>query len=194
MKEEQTIQKTISHEAINQLPLKSFDGKVVVVSDPEKLDKTIAELRKHEVFGFDTETRPAFVKGQRYQVALIQLALPHKVFLLRIRHTGLTPALVDFLEEPKIKKVGLALRDDLIALQRLQKFTPGGFVELAQLTKEAGYEVESAKKLTALLLGFRISKSAQTSNWEAQTLTEKQIQYAATDAWVCLEIYRKIKS
>ncbi|MCI0751392.1 MAG: 3'-5' exonuclease domain-containing protein 2 [Flammeovirgaceae bacterium] len=192
MKESPSQVLSITHEEINQLPLKSFEGKVVVVSDPEKLEHVIEELTGHKVYGFDTETRPAFVKGQRYQVSLIQLALEHKVFLIRIKHTGITESLLGFLQNEKIKKVGLALRDDLIALQRIKKFNPGGFTELSQLTKEAGYQVESAKKLTALLLGFRISKSAQTSNWEAQTLTEKQIQYAATDAWVCLEIYKRL--
>ena len=59
----------------------------------------------------------------------------------------------------------------------------------AELSRQAGLEVESVKKLTALLLGFRISKSAQTSNWEAESLDPKQISYAATDAWVCMQIY-----
>ena len=67
-----------------------------------------------------------------------------------------------------------------------------GFFELADLAKKSGLQVESVKKLTALLLGFRISKSAQTSNWEASVFNEKQISYAATDAWVCLNIYNKL--
>jgi ribonuclease D len=184
---------TISQEEINQLPLRSFEGQIVVVRHPDKVGMAVEEIRDHGVAGFDTETRPAFVKGQRYNVALLQLALPRKVFLFRLQFTGLTPELVHYLQDKKQAKVGLALRDDLIALQRLQKFKPDGFLELAQLTRQAGYEVESAKKLTALLLGFRISKSAQTSNWEAPNLTQKQLYYAATDAWVCLEMYRKLK-
>jgi ribonuclease D len=100
---------------------------------------------------------------------------------------------VEFFQNDTIHKVGVGLRDDLVALQRLESFTPGGFVELTHLTKQVGVEVESVKKLTGLLLGFRISKSAQTSNWEAPTLTEKQIEYASTDAWVCLQMYKKIE-
>jgi ribonuclease D len=122
----------------------------------------------------------------------MQVALPEKVFLIRIKQTGITEHMVNFLESERILKAGVALRDDIKALQRLKQYTPKGFIELAELSKQAGLQVESVKKLTALLLGFRISKSAQTSNWEADVLQEKQISYAATDAWVCLQIYQKL--
>ncbi len=184
---------TITHEEIQTLPLHAFKGHVSVITDPAKLSRSIKEMEKAVHLGFDTETRPAFVKGQRYTVALMQLASEERVWLIRLQQTGFIPALVEFLENNAVQKVGVGLRDDLNALQRLQRFSPGGFVELTHLTKQVGVEVESVKKLTGLLLGFRISKSAQTSNWEAPTLTEKQIEYAATDAWVCLQMYKKIE-
>jgi ribonuclease D len=183
---------TISLEEIQNLPLKSFTGKVSVITDPGKLARVLVEIAKVGPVGFDTETRPAFVKGQRYKVALIQLASEEKVWLVRLQQTGFTPELVAFFQDKTIEKVGVGLRDDLIALQRLQPFIPGGFIELTNLTRQVGIEVESVKKLTGLLLGYRISKSAQTSNWEAPTLTEKQVEYAATDAWVCLQMYKKV--
>lgn len=184
---------SITHEEIQTLPLHAYKGKVSVITEPEKLSKSLKEIVKAGPLGFDTETRPAFVKGQRYKVALIQLASEERVWLIRLQQTGFTPELMEFFQNDSIHKVGVGLRDDLIALQRLQPFVPAGFVELTQLTKQAGLEVESVKKLTGLLLGYRISKSAQTSNWEAQTLTEKQIEYAATDAWVCLQMYKKVE-
>lgn len=183
---------TIDHSEIQTLPLKAFEGKIVVVQEHARLVRALDEIKEHDAAGFDTETRPAFVKGQRYNVALMQLALPHKAFLFRLQATGLTTELIDYLQDKEKLKVGLALRDDLTALQRLKRFKPDGFLELTHLTRKAGYQAESIKKLTALLLGFRISKGAQTSNWEAPTLTQKQLQYAATDAWVCLEIFRKV--
>jgi ribonuclease D len=183
---------TITHEEIQTLPLHAFSGQVSVITTPDTLIKALTETATAGPIGFDTETRPAFVKGQRYNVALIQLASQDKVWLIRLQHTGFIPELVSFFQDPTIQKVGVGLRDDLIALQRLHAFIPKGFVELTQLTKQAGIEVESVKKLTGLLLGYRISKSAQTSNWEAATLTEKQIEYAATDAWVCLQMYKKV--
>lgn len=183
---------TITHEEISALPLKCFSGKVSVVSESEKLSKVIHEVMKHPVVGFDTETRPSFHKGQLHKVSLMQIALPQKVFLVRLQHTGITEELTGFLESESVIKSGVGIRDDIHALQRLRRFQPKGFVELSTIAKEAGLQVESVKKLTALLLGFRISKSAQTSNWEAQSLTQKQIEYAATDAWVCLELYKKL--
>jgi len=183
---------TITNEEINELPLGAFEGKVSVIIDTDKVEKAFAEIRKHRMVGFDTETKPVFVSGHSNKVALMQIALPEKVFLIRLNQTGMSKAIVDFLQNESILKAGVALRDDIKGLQKLHHYHPGGFVELAHLSKEAGLQVESVKKLTALLLGFRISKSAQTSNWEAETLNEKQISYAATDAWVCLEIYKKL--
>lgn len=183
---------TISNEEINALPLGAFEGKTIIVSEEKKIIHAFDEIKEHEVVGFDTETKPVFVRGQQNKVALMQVALPDKVFLIRLKQTGITPHLVEFLESDSILKAGVALRDDIKALQRLKHYKPGGFIELASMSKEAGLQVESVKKLTALLLGFRISKSAQTSNWEAEVLHEKQISYAATDAWVCLQIYKKL--
>lgn len=186
--------KTISHDEINALPLKAFMGEILLVTNAAQLPEVFAEIQKHTVVGFDTETKPAFVKGQVFKVALLQLAIPGKVFLIRLNMTGLTEAIVRFFENENVIKAGVGLRDDIKILHRLEKFTPAGFAELSTMARETGLEVESVKKLTALLLGFRISKGAQTSNWEAEQLNEKQIVYAATDAWVCLEIYKKLKS
>ncbi len=186
------LKPTISNEEMNALPLGAFEGKTIIVSEEKKISHAFDEIKEHDVVGFDTETKPVFVSGHQNKVALMQVALPNKVFLIRLKQTGITPHLVEFLESDHILKAGVALRDDIKALQRLKHYKPGGFIELANLSKQAGLQVESVKKLTALLLGFRISKSAQTSNWEAETLHEKQISYAATDAWVCLQIYKKL--
>jgi ribonuclease D len=189
---EPAIKTTISTEELNQLPLKAFDGKVHVLTEAEKLSKIYKEIEKHPVVGFDTETRPSFKRGQNFKVALIQLALPNQVYLIRTHHTGLPEELSSIFENPNIVKAGVAIHDDIKALQKFRKFEPASFVDLSTVARKAGYQVESVKKLTALFLGFRISKSAQTSNWEAPTLTEKQLEYAATDAWVCLQIYKHL--
>jgi len=185
---------TITHEEINELPLCAFEGEIELVDDAKHLAKAFEEIDRHHMVGFDTETKPVFVRGHQNKVALMQIALNEKVFLIRINHTGLQPEIIRFLENEHILKAGVALRDDIKALQRLKRFEPKGVVELADLAKKAGLEIEGVKKLAGLLLGFRISKSVQTSNWEAATLNEKQISYAATDAWVCLEIFNKLKA
>ena len=185
--------KNISNEEVNQLPMGAFDGPVEVISEPAEVPAAFKEINRHERVGFDTETKPVFVRGHFNKVAILQIAIPGKAFLFRLNATGLTDEMKEFFQSEKVLKIGVAIRDDIKALQHLKKFKPGGFVELTTLTRAAGYEVESVKKLTALVLGFRISKSAQTSNWEAPLLDEKQIIYAATDAWVCLRIYESLK-
>ena len=190
----QELRTNITTEEINDLPLKSFEGKVVMVHDAVGVGKAFHEISKQDVIGFDTETRPSFHKGQFYDVALLQIALEHPVYLIRLNDPGITQEMVKFFEDENILKAGVGVRDDIRVLQKLHRFKAAGFVELTALSKEAGLQVESVKKLTALLLGFRISKSAQTSNWEATSLNEKQISYAATDAWVCLEVYKKLSS
>ncbi len=188
------VRLNITSDEINILPLKTFEGKTVVINEAAQVDKAIREVEKYEVVGFDTETRPSFKRGQFYHVALLQLAIPNKVFLIRVNHTGVTEDMARLFQNESIIKTGVGIRDDLKALQKLRPFEPAGFLDLSTLAKQASLQVESVKKLTALLLGFRISKSAQTSNWEAPTFTQKQIEYAATDAWVCLELYEKLRA
>lgn len=187
-----TYPPTISNQDINELELSQYDGKVEIITTAAKLDKAIGSLSRHKVVGFDTETKPSFRRGVKNDVALIQLAIEKKVWLIRVQDTGMTDALVGFLSDPAKKKIGVALRDDIKDLQLLRKFTPGGFVELNQLVKKIGIESNGLRKLTAIILGFRISKSAQTSNWENDILTDKQISYAATDAWVCIRMYNEL--
>lgn len=185
---------TITHEEIGGLPLKSYSGELELIQDSRLLPGVFKEIDRQDVVGFDTETRPSFKKGQLFKVSLLQIATENKVYLIRLQYTGMTHEIKLFLENESVLKTGVGIRDDISALGRLHKFKPKGFVDLVPLARDAGLKVESVKKLTGLLLGFRISKSAQTSNWEARTLTKKQVEYAATDAWVCLELYRKLKN
>ena len=184
---------TISSEEINELNLKRYEGKIHLVTQEKQLERALKKIHQHKVVGFDTETKPAFKKGQFNDVSLVQIAIPGEVFLIRINITGITDALADLLQSKKILKIGVALRDDIKDLQKLRPFEPGEFVELNQLVKDIGIESNGLRKLTAIILGFRISKNAQISNWESEQLTEKQITYAATDAWVCLEMYRELE-
>lgn len=184
---------SISNEEILLLPLRTFAGEIVLIQSKDELEAVTEMLEQADVIGFDTETRPSFKKGEFHEVALLQFSIPGKALLIQLQKTGLPESIANILSNPNIIKAGVAIRDDIKALQKLRRFNPHGFVDLSVLARENGIGVESVKKLTALLLGFRISKTAQTSNWETFTLTEKQIEYAATDAWVCLEIYKKLQ-
>lgn len=183
---------SISNEELLLLPLRAYSGKVILVQTPEELEVAVKAIEHVEILGFDTETRPSFKRGEFYKVALVQLATPDEVYLIQIQKTGLSESFAKIFSNPNIIKAGVAIRDDIKGLQKYRRFHPEAFVDLSLVAREKGIGVESVKKLTGLLLGFRISKSAQTSNWEVPTLTDKQIEYAATDAWVCLEIYKKL--
>lgn len=186
------FEKRITKEDINELPLFKYEGKTVIAADEKQIDKAIFEIEKHDLVGFDTETKPTFRKGQFNHVALIQIAVPEKVYLLRIQHVGITNTLANFLSNDQISKVGIALDDDVLELNKRKRFNPGGFLDLNKIAPTLGIENIGARNLSALLLNFRISKNQQVSNWENPILTQHQIKYAATDAWICLEMYNKL--
>ena len=183
---------SITKAEIMELPLSSFEGKVVIANNHDQISAAMAEINQCRYVGFDTEARPTFKKGQIRNVSLIQVATSEKVFLLRLMKTGLTDELIDFLENDDILKVGIGLEDDYNLLRRLRGFQPRGFLDLNPKLKELGAGSIGARNLAAMILEIRISKAAQTSNWENETLTPKQVRYAATDAWICHEIYYKL--
>jgi len=186
------MNKSISKEELNELPLESFNGEIVVVDLENDLKKILPYLKKQKILGFDTETRPTFKKGALNEVALLQLSTKKTAFIFRLNKMGLPDELVSILANPEIIKVGVAIGDDIKELKRRSKFSHAGFIEIQEKVKDFEIENFGLKKLSGLLLGFRISKAQQTSNWEAEKLTEAQIRYAATDAWVSLEIYNKL--
>ena len=183
----------ITSEEIAEYELSCFKGEIVVVEDIETFKSVLPRLKNMKTLGFDTETRPMFVKkGKRNKVSLIQLATNNLAVLIRINKIGVPDELINLLSDPTVIKAGVALRDDLRFLSGVRKFTPAGFVDLQSFVKQFGIESSGLKKLTAIVLGFRISKGQQTTNWEAESLTEAQQIYAATDAWVCYKIYNKL--
>lgn len=187
------MNKCISKEELNELPVESFNGEIIVVDYERDAKKIVHILKRADVLGFDTETRPTFKKGIKNNVALLQLSTEKTAFIFRLKKMGLPDCLKEILADPNIIKAGVAIKDDILALKKLGRFNPSGFVEIQDWVKDFEIENFGLKKLSGLLLGFRISKAQQTSNWEADQLTEAQIRYAATDAWVSLEIYNKLK-
>lgn len=184
----------ITPQELEKLEYASFPGKIYVIdSVGAEFNRAIAYLRSQKIIGFDTETRPTFTPSQpRYGVALLQLSGPDKAFLFRVNSIGVHRRLCNLLASPKIIKVGAAIHDDIRGLQRLRDFRADGFVDLQKIVCEWGIRDKSVKKMAAIILGIRISKTQQLSNWEAEKLSDSQCMYAATDAWVCREMYLKL--
>jgi ribonuclease D len=176
---------------IKNLPRVTFQGRIIVVLTESEAEKTVNYLLKADILGFDTETRPNFKKGKQNVVSLLQVSTRDTCFLFRLNRFGLCPAVVRLLEAEGVKKIGLSWGDDVRSLHGLGEFTAKGFFELQDHMKELGVEDMSLAKLYANFFGQRISKREQLSNWEADVLSSKQQDYAATDAWACVKLYEE---
>jgi ribonuclease D len=185
---------SITPQELEKLEFASFPGKIIVIdSVGAEFNRAIAYLRSQKVIGFDTETRPTFSASQpHYNVSLLQLSGPDRAYLFRLNKIGMHRRLCNLLASEKVIKVGAAIHDDIRGLQKLRDFVPARFEDLQKMVWEWGIRDKAVKKMSAIILGFRISKTQQLSNWEAETLSESQCRYAATDAWVCREMYLKL--
>lgn len=183
----------MTKEEINACPIQRWEGAVRVVRTAVEVSRAVSALAEETILGFDTETRPAYQKGESYLPSLLQLAGENEVFLFQLKHLGLPGPLREILADPKVVKAGVSLAYDLQELHKLAQFRPAGFVDLGRLAKEAEIKNHGLRGLAAVLLGFRIAKGAQTSNWARDVLDPTQIRYAATDAWVGRELYLKLR-
>jgi ribonuclease D len=185
-------QENITVEELAKHELSWFKGEIVLVDNLKTFYEVFPRLLGSDLLGFDTETRPTFKKGRKNSVSLIQLSTGELACLFRINKIGIPDELADLLSDPSVIKAGVAVHDDIRFLKGVRKFAPDGFVDLQNFVKDFGIQSSGLKKLAAIVLGFRISKRQQVTDWEAEHLTEAQQIYAATDAWVCHQIYKKL--
>lgn len=177
---------------INSLPLVTFPGKIIVVLNEYEADRAVEYLLSCDVLGVDTETRPAFRKGNNHKVALLQVATRKECFLFRLNHLGLPKSLHRLLSNKQVPMVGLSWHDDLMSLHRREQFEPGWFIDIQDIIGNLGIVDKSLQKLYANLFGEKISKRQRLTNWEADVLTDRQKEYAAIDAWACIKLYDEI--
>ena len=182
----------LSKEYINSLPIIRFEGKVVTVTAAEQADEVLDKLMMETHVGFDTESKPSFTKGTFHPVSLVQFATPDSAYLIQLKKTGFPARLVELLENEKIRKIGVGLKADIAKLQEFKPFQPRGFVDLSQLAAEKGIIQVGVRGLTARYMQQRLAKTAQKTNWAKPDLTWKQQIYAASDAWICLQIYPRL--
>lgn len=183
------FERRMSKDEINSCPIKHWAGRISVVRDRDGLARAMQKLSGHTLLGFDTETRPAYKKGERYLPSVLQLASEDEVFIFQLKHLGLTGDLRAILTDPAVIKAGVSLDFDIRELRKLSRFKAAGLMDLGISARKAGIKNHGLRGLAAVFLGIRIAKGAQTSNWARDVLTRKQIQYAATDAWVGRKLY-----
>ncbi|MCK5066522.1 MAG: 3'-5' exonuclease domain-containing protein 2 [Bacteroidales bacterium] len=187
------FQSEITKEEVAGLDLIQFEGPIHVIDSVESFEREIDNIVREPILGVDTETRPSFKKGTMYPTSLIQLSTLEQAWILRVSRMGYPKKLLELLSGEDPLKVGVSLHDDLRRLRSDFKFEPQGFLDLQQYVEAFRIEEKGLKKLSGIVLGRRISKSQQVSNWDANNLTEAQLRYAATDAWICLMIYYKLR-
>ena len=189
-----TYSLAISKEQLAELPKVTYPGNIKVVNTAAEMRRAISILKRYEILGFDTESRPTFRKGATIHVSLIQIATEDVCFLFRIRKISDISPLKEIIESEKILKIGLSLHDDFNIMSHDHNFQPKGFVDLQKIVPEYNLGNTSLQKIYAILFDERITKSQQLSNWDAEELSDAQLSYAAIDAWACIRIYKKLKS
>jgi len=182
----------ITAEEINRLPIAKYGGPVAIIATEAALERAVRALRKEHLLGFDTETKPAFRRGERNPVAIIQCATATTVYIIRLGALRSLEPVAQLFEDRAILKAGVDLQQDIVKLRQQVACAYNGFVDVSLLAKDAGIKNFSMRGLAAVLLGVRISKTARTSNWARETLTPQQISYAATDAWISRELYLRL--
>ena len=188
------IARSISREDMAKLPIRRYEGRVCLVATPGNLEEARSDLRQESIVGFDTETRPAFKKGESHLPCLVQAATARAVYLFQLRRSEVHPVLAGLLSAPRTIKAGVSLKDDLRALKQVFAFEEKNMLDLGLVARASGFGQTGVRNLAGILLGFRIPKGTKTSNWAARELTAAQIAYAATDAWACRELVLRFKS
>ena len=186
--------RAISRDDLIDLPVQRYDGPVTYIRSADAIARAAADIAAERVVGFDTETRPAFRKGESYLPSIAQVATARAVYIFPLCLPDTHTVLARMLEAPGTAKAGVALAYDLRTLKQVFAFAEKGIVDLGQIAKRSGYEQTGVRNLAGMFLGFRIPKGAKTTNWSAPQLTAAQITYAATDAWVSRELYLKFET
>jgi len=184
----------ISKEQLADLPIRRYEGAVCLVTTSQDVERARLDFRQEKVVGFDTETRPSFRKGELHLPCLVQAATARAVYLFQLRRMEVIPILHELLAEMRIVKAGVAVDYDLRQLQQVFPFTVRNVLDLGIVARRNHLGQTGVRNLAGLLLRFRIPKGNRTSNWAAPQLSPAQINYAATDAWACRELYLHFES
>lgn len=190
----ESIRRSITREEIAALPIRRYDGDVNLVGSVAELERAMEDIRGESVVGFDTETRPAFRKGESHLPCLLQIATARRVHLFQLSRLDCSAAAAELLGSPTLVKAGVAVKYDLTRLKLVFPFDAAGVLDLGVVAKSNGLEQAGVRTLAGLFLNFRIPKGTGTSNWAAPRLSPHQIRYAATDAWACRELYLRFQS
>lgn len=183
----------ITRDEMNALPIRRYEGAVHLVESPAQIERAAGDILGEAAVGFDTETRPAFRKGESHLPSLAQVATARAVYLFPLQRVDCSGLLAELLGAAHIVAAGVALADDLRTLRQLFEFAPAATLDLGHVARRHGLKQTGLRNLTGIFLGTRIPKGTKTTNWAAPRLTPQQVTYAATDAWACRELYLRFE-
>lgn len=188
-----------SRETIAKMPL--FIGldleHIHLVATPREAATALDTLLRHPFLGFDTESRPTFRKGEKSEGPhVLQFATSQSAYIFQCCHAHCAPAIAKILKSKHITKIGFGLNDDIKRIAEKFRVQPQAIIDLNHLFRIHFGQKNSVgvKTAIALLFNRRFIKShkATTSNWSNRVLTEKQLLYAANDAFGAVAVYEEL--
>lgn len=176
--------------------LEPFTGlamdRIHVVSTAAEAQLALDAMSAARAVGFDTESKPTFHKGEESRGPhVLQFATTREAWVFQVHVTECHPALLRILASEAVLKIGFGLRSDIDNISRRFGVPPQGIVDLNATFRKMGYtKTIGAKQAVAMLFRQRMqkSKSTSTTNWSNHKLTDRQILYAANDAYVAVRV------
>lgn len=182
--------------------LEPFDGlpleRIFVVTEARQAALAVDELLLAGEIGFDTESKPTFLKGQKSEGPhVLQFATLDKAFIFQSHCEASQPAVVELLKSAALVKIGFGLGGDLHQISQRFGIRPAAILDLDRSFKQLGYRnAVGARSAVAMLFNRKLqkSKSVTTSNWAAKELTDNQLVYAANDAYAAIKVFHALQA
>lgn len=172
-------------------------GSVFVVSDKRQARIACEELMRAETVGFDTESKPTFRKGEQSQGPhVLQFATAEKAFIFHSHIAESQEVIIELLASARLIKIGFDLKGDMRQITQRFGIRPAAVVDLGRSFRQLGYRnTIGATSAVAMLFQRRLhkSKAITTSNWAAPELSERQLLYAANDAYAAIRVFHALQ-
>ncbi|MCG3205057.1 MAG: Ribonuclease D [Elusimicrobia bacterium] len=171
---------------------------IVVISTKEGAHRAYQEIVQEKVVGFDTESKPTFLKGEKSTGPHVaQFSTLKRAYIFMLHEAECRKVVGRLMESTQLKKVGFGLSNDVKSIRSKLKVQPQEILDLETLFVSKGHGRGVGVKVAVALVfkrRFRKSRKASTSNWAAHHLTDLQIHYAANDAFAAIKVFHALKT
>lgn len=176
---------------------------IIWVDEVDGLHKAICHIEGCKVVGIDCEWKPNYVKGSKLnKVSIMQIASDEMVFIFDLIKLSedvpdvLDSCLTRILQSPGILKLGYNFQCDIKQLahsyEELECFKHYEMLlDIQNVFKEPRGGLSG---LAEKILGAGLNKTRRNSNWEQRPLSQNQLEYAALDAVVLIQIFHHVRN